>query len=208
MDENVLRGVIVMALVKCPECGRENVSDSAEACPDCGYGLKAHFEKIRKEEERKEQEEQRIRKRQEEIKKIEMPIKPNAKTTYILAFVMFGSWGLLCLILPSPFNILGLILFESMAIWQGSLQHNKEVEKYNRAMADFEKYQQDEYNRIKQEEAMKQYQESTAIRCPMCRSTNVAKIDTFDRAVSVGIVGLASGKIGKQYKCKNCKHMW
>ena len=67
MDENVLRGVIVMALVKCPECGRENVSDSAEACPDCGYGLKAHFEKIRKEEERKEQEEQRIRKRQEEI---------------------------------------------------------------------------------------------------------------------------------------------
>lgn len=61
-----------MALVKCPECGRGNVSDSAEACPDCGYGLKAHFEKIRKEEERKEQEEQRIQKRQEEIKKIEI----------------------------------------------------------------------------------------------------------------------------------------
>lgn len=55
---------------------------------------------------------------------------------------------------------------------------------------------------------MKRYQESTAIRCPMCRSTNVVKIDTFDRAVSVGTVGLASGKIGKQYKCKNCKHMW
>lgn len=28
-----------MALIKCPECGRENVSDSAEACPDCGYGI-------------------------------------------------------------------------------------------------------------------------------------------------------------------------
>ena len=40
-----------MALVKCPECGRENVSDSAEMCPDCGYGIKAHFEKIREEEE-------------------------------------------------------------------------------------------------------------------------------------------------------------
>ena len=176
-----------MALIKCPECGRENVSDSAEACPDCGYGIKAHFEKIRKEEERKEQEEKKKQKRQEEIKKIEMPIKPNAKTTYILAFFMFGSWGLLCLILPSPFNILGVILFESMAIWQGSSQHNKEVEKYNRAIADFEKYQQDEYNRIKQEEAMKRYQESTAIRCPMCRSTNVVKIDTFD---SFGYNGL------------------
>lgn len=44
-----------MALVKCPECGREKVSDSAEACPDCGYGIKAHFEEIKQEEERKEQ---------------------------------------------------------------------------------------------------------------------------------------------------------
>ena len=24
-----------MALVTCPECGRERVSDTAEACPDC-----------------------------------------------------------------------------------------------------------------------------------------------------------------------------
>ena len=26
-----------MALIKCPECGRENVSDRAPACPGCGY---------------------------------------------------------------------------------------------------------------------------------------------------------------------------
>lgn len=39
-----------MALVKCPECGREKVSDSAEACPDCGYGIKKYYEesKIKK----------------------------------------------------------------------------------------------------------------------------------------------------------------
>ena len=35
-----------MALIKCPECGRENVSDTAEACPNCGYGIKKHFEKL------------------------------------------------------------------------------------------------------------------------------------------------------------------
>lgn len=34
-----------MALIKCPECDRENVSDSAESCPNCGYGIKVHFEK-------------------------------------------------------------------------------------------------------------------------------------------------------------------
>lgn len=35
-----------MALIKCPECGRENVSDTAKACPGCGYGIKDHFNKI------------------------------------------------------------------------------------------------------------------------------------------------------------------
>ena len=38
-----------MSLVKCPECGK-TVSDTAEACPECGYAVKAHYEKIRKEE--------------------------------------------------------------------------------------------------------------------------------------------------------------
>lgn len=42
-----------MALVKCPECGREKASDSAEACPDCGYGIKTYFERVRREEEEK-----------------------------------------------------------------------------------------------------------------------------------------------------------
>ena len=32
-----------MALINCPECGRENVSDTATACPSCGYGIKEHF---------------------------------------------------------------------------------------------------------------------------------------------------------------------
>lgn len=34
-----------MALIKCPECGRENVSDSADICPNCGYGINAHFKR-------------------------------------------------------------------------------------------------------------------------------------------------------------------
>lgn len=48
-----------MALIKCPECGREKVSDTAEACPDCGYGIKAYFiEKREEERKRLENEEQ------------------------------------------------------------------------------------------------------------------------------------------------------
>lgn len=71
-----------MALVKCPECGKENVSDTAKSCPNCGYGIKEHFDNIREEEEeririaeeekrieiereQKEREEQENRERQE-----------------------------------------------------------------------------------------------------------------------------------------------
>lgn len=39
-----------MSLIRCPECGKENVSDSAQACPSCGYGIKEYYEKIRLEE--------------------------------------------------------------------------------------------------------------------------------------------------------------
>lgn len=40
-----------MALVKCPECGKE-VSDTANACPNCGYGVKVHFDKIKWQKDR------------------------------------------------------------------------------------------------------------------------------------------------------------
>ena len=38
-----------MALIKCPECGRENVSNQAVNCPNCGYDIKTHFEKAQQE---------------------------------------------------------------------------------------------------------------------------------------------------------------
>ena len=36
-------------------------------------------------------------------------------------------------------------------------------------------------------------------KCPTCGSTNIEKISTLNRAVSIGMVGLASDKIGKQF---------
>ncbi len=32
-----------MALITCPECGKENVSDSAVSCPSCGFPIAKHF---------------------------------------------------------------------------------------------------------------------------------------------------------------------
>lgn len=33
-----------MSLIRCPECGRQGVSDSAEACPSCGYNIRRYVE--------------------------------------------------------------------------------------------------------------------------------------------------------------------
>lgn len=58
-----------MALIKCPECGREKVSDSADMCPDCGYKIKAYYDTVKQEEEEKrlaeEREKQRIAEEEE-----------------------------------------------------------------------------------------------------------------------------------------------
>lgn len=65
-----------MALIKCPECGRENVSDSAEACPNCGYGVRAHFEKIKQEEEEKRKNEEEEKKKNDINKLTSLARKP------------------------------------------------------------------------------------------------------------------------------------
>ena len=41
-----------------------------------------------------------------------------------------------------------------------------------------------------------------------CGSTDLKKIDALDRAISVSFLGLASGKIGKSFKCNHCGYMW
>ena len=61
--------------------------------------------------------------------------------------------------------------------------------------------EQDRLDRIHQ----KPYTPSTSVKCPYCRSGDVKKITIAGRAVSVGVFGIASGKIGKQWHCNKCK---
>lgn len=45
-------------------------------------------------------------------------------------------------------------------------------------------------------------------KCPSCGSSNISKIGVVGRAVSFGLVGFASSKIGKTHKCNNCGTTW
>ncbi len=42
------------------------------------------------------------------------------------------------------------------------------------------------------------------VECPYCHATNVRKVSLAGRAVSAGIFGLGSKKIGKQWHCNKC----
>ena len=42
------------------------------------------------------------------------------------------------------------------------------------------------------------------VECPYCKSGNVKKLGVIARNISVGIFGLGSSKIGKQWHCNNC----
>lgn len=52
--------------------------------------------------------------------------------------------------------------------------------------------------------AAKQTPKRPAVICPYCQSTNTKKITAAGRAVSIGLLGLASSKVGKQWHCNGC----
>ena len=63
-------------------------------------------------------------------------------------------------------------------------------------------------NEIKKEIQEYQENQSNIPKCPTCGSTNVKHISTLNRAVSIGVFGLFSSKIGKNYECLHCKAKW
>ena len=62
--------------------------------------------------------------------------------------------------------------------------------------------------KLLQQASLDKQQEQNIPKCPTCGSTNVKHISTLNRAVSIGVFGLFSSKIGKNYECLNCKMKW
>lgn len=95
------------------------------------------------------------------------------------------------------------------------IEPNKEqdfIEKVLKAEPNFDQTAYDERIEYvetcnRQYEMLKQEQ-SNQPKCPYCGSTNISKIGTLNRAVSVGFLGLASSKIGKTHKCNKCGSTW
>ena len=212
-----------MALVKCPECGRENVSDSAEMCPDCGYGIKKHYEDIKKkqeeeernkllEEEYKKQEEARQAYLEARAQSVDIPSHRPIMTAQQVGGVVVIVFGILMLICRAWLLAIVLIGIGAIMICceMDSLHSRQKI--YDDNIHDPDAYRKEMVKQQDFEEAvmrlarnMKTNTNSYGIKCPYCQSANVKKISTTSRAISVGLAGVASGKIGKQWHCINCE---
>lgn len=142
-----------MALVKCPECGQENVSSNASACPNCGFDLRAHFQKIEREqaaEERRQRAEENLRmqqemEQQEYFRRLDsIPEPPKYGKTSV--YVILGVVALLFLI-SGVYVITVLCLLAVAGYWYTS---NQNFKKY---IADPEGWRAEELRKQEQAQA-------------------------------------------------------
>lgn len=169
------------------------------------------------------------RKREERIKSVPMPDKPRIPKLWPIIGLLL-CWLAITMLdadeweRQSSMNngdgdpvFYGIFYFLSgiALIAYGIYRYTKEYRRYKMAQINFEVYQRMVIREQDEAKARQEVQAEIAkirrinvLRCPICQSTNVTSISTASRAISIATVGLASGKIGKQYKCQNCKHMW
>ena len=168
-----------MALISCPECGREKVSSSAKSCPECGFNISDYYSNY--------------------IETIEDSTHTTSNTDPnsgigcsilfvmlcldIVCFVVFiKTINPLFFLLIIPVNLLGLL--------------------------GFAKYDPKGFNDAAKYNEQKRQKRNYSPDCPVCHSHNTSKISMLSRGVSVELFGLASDSIGKQYICLDCRHKW
>ena len=130
-----------MALVKCPECGREKVSDSADMCPDCGYAIKAYYDKIKKEEEEKrlaeEREKQRIAEEEERKRLQEEREKQHQENInkYFGSSMKKLAWGISACIVLVLVIMLGMYINKENQIAEAIEDSKGYVDRINRCVS-------------------------------------------------------------------------
>lgn len=85
------------------------------------------------------------------------------------------------------------------------LKPKKICDKCDILLVRLSQYEKLKINPVEFKQAQEKREQQNKTICPYCKSTNVSKISTLGRGVSIGIFGLASSKVGKQWHCNKCK---
>ncbi len=186
--------MILMSMINCPECG-EKISNKAESCPYCGCPsceFKNSF------------------------------FKPNNQSMNYCpkcGSITYGTFD--CVYCGHELINTGTTRNEYYQMkenenidnWKLSIikkvRQNPEFSEkalWKRINHSNEKPYQEKARFILMEENAEFY--TSTPKCPTCSSTDVEKIGTGERVVSVALFGLFSRKVTKTYRCNSCGYMW
>lgn len=194
-----------MALVNCPECGKERVSDTAEACPDCGYGIKRHFVKIAEDLAKKE-----ARKNE-----------PKALVQYCpycgRIDIFNPKFDLTCnscrqqmILLPEDMDINHFRDLDVPELGELNIPSRWERKVFHTIVKDNPLFNQNTYEvkEAEREAFLNSGGSFGKAKCPTCGSTKVSPITVTQKVGGGLIFGLFSSNVRKSYQCSNCGYKW
>lgn len=181
-----------MALIKCPECGKE-ISSYAKECNQCGYPLSSNLEKddyiyicpkcamIYSSDELNADKECRFC-------NIKIIITKETMDDFIDNMDNEDDYDI---ILSKKY---GGNQFSECA--------------YRHRLSSIKQENKNQSTQYQSSSQQPSTQPSNIPHCPTCNSTNIRKIGTGERAASILGLGLFSRKINKTWKCNDCGHTW
>ncbi len=214
-----------MALIQCPECGKD-VSSAAELCIHCGYPLAKHF------------------KREAELQPYDDDVRPLIEKIIPCEFKVPEPRTKVCIKCGKPFQeYLGAgfrkptckcgmpgVEVDYQELYGGN--HNLPVQEYileecvvPRNIGDENSIEYIEYvNQLRSDAKKYGYgrkppspeyfgidpltfnpRKSSLPRCPVCSSTNLSKLSATKSFLKIATFGIAgAGDVGKTWKCNKC----
>ena len=194
-----------MALIKCPECGKE-VSDKSAICIGCGYPIRENIEEVKtndKEVDETTYEKRTYSKVDSEINsKLSITSQNNNSIPSTSNSTSSDTDNIILMwlaIIGAAVCFFGFVLNDhpflafitaSACIAFGMWRSTKISPEMQRQMGEIERQKK---------------RRTANISCPYCNSHDIVKISIVGRTVSTSVMGLASNKIGKNWHCNNCK---
>ena len=178
-----------MALINCPECGKE-ISDMSKQCIHCGYPL---------------QELKNVKDLAPSALPNDTTSSPNQQleptdsksgcgTVALIWICIISAFGGFFLFAANDDILIGFICLIVLLII-GVCIYNNGPESLKQDVA--EEQRKEEEKRL-----------NGGYKCPNCGRYAGYPIGAIDKSASVWLLGLASNKVGKTYKCKYCDYIW
>lgn len=189
-----------MALIKCPECGRE-ISDKALACINCGYPLSKETA------DNSSQENNNLT----VIKKFNKAL---ARKTFNRCLFDFSVADYPDLAKPKMGIGNNVTFKDENGNYLGKFSINTCIYIGTTCTIGFDELDAAIYNSVAElhTEIVQTYFEKpdvpNEVKCPTCGSSDVERVSSMEKAVNIGMFGLFGNKRNKQFRCNNCKYMW